>query len=132
MGADPIGMYEGRAFSESILGSETTIKLDSGASLTLRLSQPEPKQGVGIVEYELRPSSVLVLAIAPNSPAARARLASGDRILTIDGKAVASLGSQETESALALAAQKESELRVARDKAERTVKIDNGYVWPAM
>lgn len=132
VGSDPIGMYEGRAFSESILGAETTIKLDSGASVTLRLDKPEPKQGVGIAEYELRPSAVVVRSITPNSPASRAKLKPDDRILAIDGKAISALGGQKTESALALAAQNQSELRVQRGKSELKLKLDNGYVWPAL
>jgi len=132
VGADPIGMYEGRAFSESILGSDTTIKLDSGATLTLRLALPEPKQGLGLVEYELRPNAVLVRAVAANSPAARAKLREGDRIVAIDGKALSAFEPQEAESALALAAQKQSELRILRGETKSTVKLDNGYIWPAM
>lgn len=132
MSADPIGMYEGRAFSESILDADTTIKLDSGASLTLRLDKPEPKQGMGLAEYELRPNAVVVVAVTPNSPAARAQLKSGDRIVAIDGKEIGKFAAQEAESALALASQHQSELRVTRDKATRTVKLDNGYIWPAM
>jgi hypothetical protein len=132
VGADPIGMYEGRAFSESILGADTTIKLDSGASVTLRLDKPEPKQGVGISDYELRPSAVVVRGIAPNSPASRAKLKLDDRIVAIDGKAISAFGPQQAESALALAAQNQSELRVQRGKSQLKVKLDNGYVWPAL
>jgi hypothetical protein len=132
MGSDPIGMYEGRVFAESIVGSDTTIKLDSGANLTLRLDKPAPKQGLGLAEYELRPSAAVVLAVVPNSPAARAKLKPGDRIIAIDGKPLKQFEQQEAESALALASQHQSTLLVARDKREHTVKLDNGYIWPSM
>ena len=132
MSADPIGIYEGRAFAESIHGSDTTIKLDSGASLTLRLDPPEPKQGVGLAEYELRPRAVLVRMVTPNSPAARAQIRPGDQITAIDGKTLDKLAAQEVESALALASQHQSELRLVRGKSEIKVKLDNGYIWPSM
>jgi hypothetical protein len=132
VGSDPIGIYEGRVFAESVIGSDTTIKLDSGANLTLRLDKPVPKQGLGLSEYELRPSAVLILAVVPNSPAARAKLKPGDRIIAIDGKPLNKFEQQEAESALALASQHKSKLLVARDKREFTVTLDNGYIWPAM
>lgn len=138
MASDPIGMYEGRFLSETILDAETTIKLDSGASVTLRLRKPEPKQGVGI-EYELRPSAAVILAVSQHSPAWRARLAPNDRVVAIDGKAITSLAPEEIESALALAAQNQSELSVERELKTKTktitnklkLKLDNGYIWPA-
>jgi hypothetical protein len=132
MGADPIGIYEGRVFAESVIGSDTTLKLDSGANLTLRLDKPVPKQGLGLAEYELRPSAVTILAVVPNSPASRAKLKPGDRIIAIDGKPLSKLEQQEAESALALASQHQSTLLVAREKREHTVKLDNGYIWPSM
>jgi hypothetical protein len=132
MSSDPIGLYEGRVFSESVLGSDTTIKLDSGANLTVRLDPPEPKQGAGLAEYELRPRAVVVRLVTPNSPAARARLQPGDKIVAIDGKALDKLTAPEVESALSLASQHQSELRIKRGESETKVKLDNGYVWPWM
>lgn len=131
LGADPIGIYEGRAFSEAILGADTIIKLDSDASVTLRLERPEPKEGTGLAAYELRPDAVVVLEVTPNSPAARAHLRAGERILAIDGKKVSALAPQEVESALSLASRNKAALRVQQGKSQRSVKLDDGYVWPA-
>jgi hypothetical protein len=131
LGGDPIGIYEGRALGEAILDADTTIKLDSGAAITLRIMKPEPKLGVGISSYEVRPSALLILEVADASPAARAGLASGDRIVAIDGKPIKSLSRPQAESALALAAQRKSLLQVERGKAQRKVTLDSGYIWPA-
>lgn len=132
IGGDPIGIYEGRALGEAILQADTTIKLDSGATVTLRLMRPEPKLGVGISQYEVRPSALLILAVTESSPAARAGLAGGDRITAIGGKPIKSMTRPQAESALALALQNQSELSVLRGDALRKVKLDAGYVWPAL
>jgi hypothetical protein len=131
MSADPIGSYEGKVLSEAFIDADTTVSLNSGATVTLRLRRPEPRAGTGIAEYELRPSGILVRAVVPNSPASRAKLRDGDRILAIDGKAVSGMSQEATDSAIALASQKQSELVVERDEKKRTLKLDNGYVWPA-
>lgn len=131
MASDPIGMYEGKFLSDIILDADTALKMDGGASVTLRLRKPEPKQGVGIEEYELRPAALVVMAVTPNSPASRAKLKSGDRIVAIEGKAVRSMSPEQAETALSLAAQNRSELTVERGKAKTKRKLDNGYIWPA-
>lgn len=131
MSADPIGIYEGRALSELLLDTESTITLSGGARITLRLRKPEPRAGTGIGEYELRPSGALVRTIVPNSPASRAGLAPDDRIVAVDGKKLAGLSEQAADSALALASQNKSELSIERDKTKKKIKLDDGYVWPA-
>jgi hypothetical protein len=131
IGADPIGVYQGKVFSEALLDSPLVVKLDSGATLTLRLAQPKPMLGTGFAEYEIRPGSLYVISVLPNSPAARAGLERGDRITAIDGKPVKSLTREAAATALSLAAQKQSELTVERGKSVRKLKLDNGYVWAA-
>jgi hypothetical protein len=131
VGADPIGIYEGRALSEVFIDSDTTVTLDGGATVTLRLRKPEPRAGTGIAEYELRPSALVVRAVLPNSPAARGGLRDGDRIVAIDGKAVSGMSEAAADSALALASQRASQLTVERDGKKRTIKLDSGFVWPA-
>lgn len=129
VGADPIGVYRGRALAEAALDSPVVVKLDSGASVTLKVAQPKPMLGTGLAEYEIRPGALYVIAVLPNSPAARAGLERGDRIVAIEGKSVKSLGKEGAASALSLAAQNESELTIERNKSTRKVKLDKGYVW---
>jgi PDZ domain/C2 domain len=129
VGADPIGVYQGRALAAAALDSPILVKLDSGASVTLRVAEPKPMLGTGVFEYEIRPGALYVIEVLPNSPAARGGLERGDRITAIDGKSIKSLGNEGATSALSLAAQKESELTVERNKIQRKVKLDKGFVW---
>jgi membrane-associated protease RseP (regulator of RpoE activity) len=131
MSADPIGIYQGKVLSDVFIDADTTITLEGGATVTLRLRKPEPRAGTGIAEYELRPSAVLVRAVLPNSPAARAGLRADERIVSIDGKAISSLSEAAADSALALASQRKSALVVQHGEQKRTIKLDDGYVWPA-
>jgi hypothetical protein len=129
VGADPIGVYQGKVLSDAVIDAPILVKLDSGASLTLRLLPPKPKLGSGIAEYEIRPTALYIITVLPNSPAARAGLERGDRITAIGGKAVKTMKREQAASALTLAAQNETELTVLRGKASRSVKLDKGYVW---
>jgi len=131
MSADPIGVYEGKALSDVFIDADTTLSLNGGASLTLRLRRPEPRSGAGIAEYEIRPSGALVRSVLPDSPASRAKLRPDDKIVSIDGKAISGMSPEAADSALALSSQNQSELVVLRGEAKHTLKLDNGYVWPA-
>lgn len=133
VGGDPIGVYEGRALGEAILDAETTLKLEGGATLTVRVARPEPHAGTGIALYEIRKTALHLLEILPRSPAARAGLKAGDQITAIDGKTIDQLGPRGAESALVLAAQRESELTVVSPgESPRAVTLDKGYVWLSM
>lgn len=130
--ADPIGMYEGRALGEAIVGAHTTIKLEGGATLTVKVAKPAPHVGSGIASYELRKRALVVLKVIASSPAARAGLKPGDHITSIDGKMIDELGPGQAESAMTLAGQNGSELTVQSNGAYRQVKLDDGYVWLTM
>jgi hypothetical protein len=127
--SQPIGIYEGRAAGDAIVGANTTIKLEGGATLTVRVDKPLPLVGTGIAQYELRKHAVLVLKVVPHSPAARAGVSAGDRITAINGKLIDELGEGGATSALALAGQNGSELTLENDGQYRQVKLDEGYVW---
>lgn len=130
--ADPIGIHEGRALSEALLDSDTTIALEGGATVTLRISHPLPKVGTGIPEYESRPDALLIHRVLDQSPAARAGLRPGDSIIAINGATIRELGAAKAESALALAFQQDTRLTVQRGKQTSEVTLDHDYVWSAL
>jgi membrane-associated protease RseP (regulator of RpoE activity) len=130
--SDPIGIYEGRALADAIIGADTIIKLEGGATLTLRLEPPLPHVGTGVGLYELRRDALFVLDVLPNSPASRAGMRVGDRITAIDGRTIDELGAKRAESALSMAAQQGSELTLERAGKFERVSLDKGYVWLSM
>ena len=130
--ADPIGIYEGRAFGQAIVGAPTTVKLEGGATVTLKVDRPIPHYGSGIASYEIRKRALLLVKVVPNSPAARAGLKAGDRITAIGGKLIDDLPGGQAESALAQAGQSGAELTVEKGGSYRQVKLDDGYVWLSM
>jgi hypothetical protein len=130
--ADPIGIYEGRALGGAIVGAPTTIKLEGGATITLKVDKPIPHFGTGIAAYEIRKRALLILKVVPNSPAARAGLKAGDRITAIAGKLIDDLPDGQAESALTHAGQTGAELTLEKDGQYRRIKLDEGYVWLSM
>lgn len=132
MASDPIGIYEGRALADAIVGADTILKLEGGATLTVRLEYPRPHAGTGIALYEVRKAALVILEVLPNSPASRAGLAPGDHITAIDDRMIDELGRHRAETALALAAQNQSELTVETAGKFRKLKLDQGYIWIAL
>lgn len=126
---DPIGVYEGRALGNAIVGADTLVKLEGGAILTVRVEPPRAHTGTGITRYESRKRSLVLLEVLPSSPAGRAGLKPGDRIVAIDGQPIEKLGRKRADSALALLQERKSELTVKRNEEYRSVKLDDGYVW---
>ncbi len=130
MSSEPIGIYEGRALGEAILEADTILKLEGGATLTVRVEPPVPHRGLGIALYELRKDALRILEVMPRSPASRAGLVAGDRVIAIAGRTIDELGPKGAESALVMAAPNQSELMVqGKDGKTRTVKLDRGHVW---
>jgi hypothetical protein len=129
---DPIGIYEGRGLGQAILGAPTTLKLEGGATVTVKVDRPIPHYGSGIASYEVRKRALLVLKVVANSPAARAGLKAGDHITAIGGKLIDDLPGGQAESALTQAGQTGAELTVEKDGKYKGIKLDDGYVWLSM
>lgn len=134
VGNDPVGIYDHRGLPETALpDADARLMLEGGSWLTIRVSAPRPHRGVGIEEYEVRPDALVVARVLPYSPAGRAGIEPGDRIVAVGDERVADLNDAQAASALSMAATRDRALTVAdEDGDEREVELDRGYVWLTM
>ena len=128
--ADPMGHVERRGLPNALPGTESRFVLNTSAVVTLMVMAPEPRRGVG-VRVELQPDELKVLSVEPYSPAARAGIKVGDRIVSIGHAKVSELTEDKAASELSLAVDRQHALGVTNaDGGEaREVKLDQGYVW---
>ena len=129
---DPVGILRTRGLPASMQpGGESVLPLDAaGATLRLHVEAPRPHRGVGIREVEERSDALVVLALEANSPAGRAGLAVGDRIVRIGAESVAMLGGPRAARRLSQAAGRGTALDIETPEGEtRTVELDQGYTW---
>ena len=127
----PIGTWRGRGLPPTALpGADARITMEGTAELTFRVEPPEAFRGTGITRYELRRDELFVDAVIRFSPAGRAGLDHGDRIIAIDGQPIADLGQDPAASALSMASSRQTPMTVIHTDGRREdVRLDNGYVW---
>lgn len=129
---DPVGIVRSNGLPDAALpGAEAAIPLDSpGAALTIRADQPRPHRGVGIRVVEERSDALLVIEMEQYSPAGRAGVEVGDRILEIAGASVAQTGGPAAASALSQLAGRGGALKIETPDGEtRDVQLDQGFTW---
>lgn len=108
------------------------LNLDNTGTVTIVVSNPTPSKGLG-VQYEQRSDALVVLEIEPFSPAARAGIKIGERVVGIGEARVSSLAAAKAASELSLSADRGATLQVqdVRGK-EREVTLDRDYLWLTM
>lgn len=107
------------------------IVCGSGARIRLLAAPARARWGIGMY-YELRTEQVHVSRVIRESPAARAELARGDRILEIQGKDVKALSADELRTLVNMNARGGLELRVRSiDGRERKLTLKDGPMYPA-
>lgn len=131
--ADPMGHTERRGLPNALAGTESRFVLNTHAVVTFMVAVPEPRRGVG-VSVELQPSALKVLSVEPYSPAARAGIKKGDRIVSIGHAKVSELSEDKAASELSLAVDRQHTLGVTDSNGGdgREVELDQGYVWLVM
>jgi hypothetical protein len=131
--ADPAGSASHTGLPENALQDATArVTLDNLAVVTLMVSAPRAHQGVGL-HFEVRPDAIIVLDVEPRSPAGRAGIRKGERIVAIGGRRVAAQSSDEAQSGLSLASERGLTLTIADAKGhEREVTLDKGVTWLVM
>jgi hypothetical protein len=112
----------------AVSAGELTVSCASGAVVVLEVEPARAKLGLGL-RYELRDDEVIVSAVARHSPAARADLKEGDRIVKIQGKDVAKLQQGEAQSLINSNSRTGLKLVVSRGKTERAIELKEGPVY---
>jgi hypothetical protein len=131
IGGDPVGIWRGVGLPPNARpGIEARVLLEGESFLTIRVDAPQPHRGLGIRLFEVHDGDLEVLEVEPYSPASRAGIVPGDRIVGIGNQTVSQLGGNRAAGALSMAVERQETLRVRnRQGAERTVELDRGYVW---
>lgn len=127
----PIGTWRGRGLPPTALpGADARITMEGSSQLTFRVEPPEAFRGTGITLYELRRDELFVDQVIRFSPAGRAGLDHGDRIIAIDGQPIADLGNDAAAGALSMASSRRTPMTVIHaDGRREDVTLDSGYVW---
>lgn len=106
------------------------VQLDGRSTVTMLVTAPRAYKGVGVT-VEIHPDALKILSVEPYSPAARAGVRAGERIVGIGVQRVSEMGDQAAASHLSLAGERGEKLVVAdaEGKNERDVALDTGFVW---
>lgn len=112
-------------------GGDNEFWCDGGARVRLHVSPAKAMVGVGLY-YETRGrDGVRVTRVVKDSPAARAGLSQGDRILAINGKPVSELDALQVRSEMNLHARSTLELDIwFKDGKRHLVKLKEGALFP--
>jgi hypothetical protein len=131
---DPIGRLQRIGLPPTAQPNAVTrLMMDTGAVVTIKFAPPMIHKGVGITWFEVRPTALVVLEVEKYSPAGRAGIRDGDKIVMIDNHSIESLGDSQACSLLSLAAERRYSFEVEDAKgAKRAVKLDTGFVWLTM
>ncbi|MCA9582293.1 MAG: PDZ domain-containing protein, partial [Myxococcales bacterium] len=131
LNSDPMGQWRGRGLPATALPhADARITLDNDGILQFRISDPVAHRGTGITLYESRSDVLVVMEVLPRSPAARAGLEPGARIVAMGGRAISDMTPAEAASALSMASREQRALTIEDDNGKRReVTLDDGYVW---
>lgn len=131
LGADPVGIWRGVGLPDNASsGVEARVMLEGGSYVAIRTGPPTPMRGVGIRTFEIRPGELVVVDVEPYSPAGRAGIVSGDRIVAIGTRLVSTLTASTATGALSMAADRREPLRLRNAAGEeRVVELDRGYTY---
>jgi hypothetical protein len=131
--ADPAGVIVRSGLPETALpGALAHLSLDNLGTVTVVVSDPKPWRGVG-VEFEQHSDALVVLSVEPFSPAARAGIRTGERIVAIGTQRVSSLSGPKAVSELSLSGDRGGILTLAdKNGKEHEITLDHDYLWLTM
>jgi membrane-associated protease RseP (regulator of RpoE activity) len=131
--SDPAGSVSATGLPETTLPDALAhLTLDNYGTVTVVISSPRASRGLG-VEFEQHSDAFVVLGVERFSPAARAGVLVGERVVAIGPTRVDSLPQARAMSELSLSPSRGANLTVvdAHGK-EREVDLDRGYLWLTM
>ena len=132
-GDDSLGFWQGTGLpSTALIGARSQVLLSSRATIEVQADAPMGHRGLGIEEYELRGSRLVVVRVAEQSPAGRAGIRAGDSIVAIGGRRVDDMTDGEAASELSLAAERRSVIEVRRGERTMEIEVDQREVWLSM
>jgi membrane-associated protease RseP (regulator of RpoE activity) len=131
--ADPAGTFSHLGLPANALpNARARLSLDNLGTVTISISAAKPWKGLGLT-YEQHSDALVVLTVEEFSPAARAGIAVGDRVVAIGDTRVETLTAARAASDLSLAVDRGSPLTVAdKQGKERAVNLDRGFLWLTM
>jgi C2 domain len=131
--ADPAGALAHRGLPEVAMpDAQARLILDNLGVVVVTVSAPRAHQGVGL-RFEVRPDELMILEVDRYSPAARAGILKGERIVAIGSSKVSELSGDEASSRLSLAYDRGSPMTVeGSDGKQRQVTLDKGFIWLVM
>jgi hypothetical protein len=131
--ADPMGRLSHTGLPANAMpDAEARLQLELGNSVDVVVSAPTAQRGVGLY-FEIHKDALVVLEVEPRSPAGRAGLKPGDRIVGVGPERVQHMTGQEAASQLSLASERGQALTVADAKGtERQVPLDKEPIWLVM
>lgn len=125
----PICLFEFSGVDDDVFAGGREAKCDGGATLGLIVERARAEVGVGLA-LEVRRTEVLVTQVEEESPASRAGLMRGDRIVAIQGKTVAEMGPGEARSLVNANTRMGIELVILEpDGGTRTVRLKDGPIY---
>lgn len=108
------------------------LSLGNTATVTIVVGAPHPFKGLGVT-YEQRSAALVLQAVEPFSPAARAGLKVGDSVVAIGQSRVSQLSAAKASSELSLSADRGATLKVVDESGkEREVTLDRDFLWLLM
>lgn len=126
----PICMVDITGVDEDAFTGRREVLCDNGATVTLLVEPAHAVWGVGVT-LEVHFGEVVVTRVEPESPASRAGLVAGARIVAIQGKPVREMADGEARSLVNANLRTGFSLALLEaDGATRTVKLREGPIFP--